>query len=686
MARRDSYLEMESQYRPCSWVMLQVLLGLVLVAPHSTGPVVTISSLLREMSDRASLARTPAIPFKQLQASSYDRAQKDPKDAKTWFANVDYGQFIRTEQHDGRTEWVAMEHMGAGAITHIWTPLLGEKDKMLVRFYFDGSDKPAIEEPFNDLMRGKGLFKPPFAYISWAEPGVNSGVGSDLYFPIPSAKGCKVTFSEVPFYYSIGYRAYPKNTSVETFTKQSVTETTGLAQKVGQDLGHTENFASRPVHDKALKIPAKADISMKLPKGPNALTRLSLRFDHTLDLQELRTTVVEMTFDGEKTVWCPIGEFFGCGVHSRPVWDRYRSVTKSGEMSCDWRMPYQRNAQLRILNLGRKPVFLRLALATEAWHWDDRSMHFHASWRYQHPLATRPMSDWNYLSATGSGVYVGDTLTVFSPAAGWYGEGDERIYVDGEKFPSHLGTGTEDYYGYAWGMAEGFSSAYIAMPNRDLKGRENWMGYTTTSRVRGLDAIPFDKSIKFDMEIWDWADCKVGYSAATFWYARPGATSNRVPSPQDAIAPLPETTGSINGAIECEDMKVLTKSDGLQVSTQSAGLTEGSWSNNTQLFLQANKPGDFVQLEFPVQKAGRYHVYLYATKSYDYGIVRFSVNGSFPKPVDFFSEKPVASGVIDLGVFDLKRPVSSLRAEVVGTNPKSRGSQFYFGLDCIVVR
>ena len=139
-------------------------------------------------------------------------------------------------------------------------------------------------------------------------------------------------------------------------------------------------------------------------------------------------------------------------------------------------------------------------------------MHFHATWRHQYPIETRQAAgtmDWNYLEATGQGVYVGDTLTVFSPSPAWYGEGDERVYIDGERMPSHMGTGTEDYYGYAWGMARHFDSPFISMPQRDGRSREDWRGYTTTSRLRLLDGIPWQRSLKFDMEIWDWAATKL---------------------------------------------------------------------------------------------------------------------------------------------------------------------------------
>ncbi len=665
--------------------MLQIALGLLVSLTVPGAPTVTVQSLLREMSDRSTFARLPVIPYKQFQASSYDRLETDPNDAKTWFANADYGQFIRTEQRDGKTEWVVMEHSGPGAITRIWTPLLADKDKMLVRFYLDGGDQPTIEEPFNELMRGKCLFKPPFAFISWPEAGVESGVGSDLYYPISFAKGCKVTFSELPFYYSIDYRAYPPRTAVQTFSKSIMAAEANLATTIGNDIQHPRLLRGTNAGAMRIQLPAGGDFHMALPKGPWEVEALDVRFDRTPDREDLRANVIEMSFDGEPTVWCPIGEFFGCGIHDRPVWDRFRQVREDGSMACVWPMPYKSSAQLGFHNYGRKPISFRMHLTSRSCAWDARSLHFHSTWRGQYPLATRPMSDWNYLEATGNGVYVGDTLTVFSPVAAWYGEGDERVYVDGEKFPSHLGTGTEDYYGYAWGMAEHYSSSFISMPLKDLKGRDNWSGYTTTSRIRGLDAIPFDKSLKFDMEIWNWADCKVGYSAATFWYARPGATSNRKPMPTEVAAPLPEWSKGFKGAVECEDMKVLSKSSGLQVSTQSGALSEGAWSNNTQLFLQATKPGDFIELQVPVTKTGRYHVRLYATKSYDYGIVRVSLSGRIVKEIDLWNAKPAASGPIGLGNLELKQGAAVLRCEVLDTNPRSTGAHFYFGLDCIVL-
>jgi hypothetical protein len=147
-------------------------------------------------------------------------------------------------------------------------------------------------------------------------------------------------------------------------------------------------------------------------------------------------------------------------------------------------------------------------------------MHFHAKWRTE-TMKTRPFRDWTYCDIKGKGVFVGDMLSIFNPKTAWWGEGDEKIYVDGEKFPSWFGTGTEDYYGYAWSDPKPFQHAYHNQTRCDGPVTK---GHTSVNRFHILDAIPFEKSFKFDMEVWHWIpDINVTYAATSYWYARPGS-------------------------------------------------------------------------------------------------------------------------------------------------------------------
>ena len=128
------------------------------------------------------------------------------------------------------------------------------------------------------------------------------------------------------------------------------------------------------------------------------------------------------------------------------------------------------------------------------------------------------------------------------------------------------------------------------------------------------------------------------------------------------------------------------KSPDLRIGTQDGGLQEGQWSGGQQRFVQATKAGDFLLLQVPVGDERPRKVTLYATKSYDYGIVRFSINGQAAgNDFDGYYARAVASGPIELGTFAPKDGKLLLRAEVVGTNPASNGARYFFGLDCIVL-
>jgi hypothetical protein len=658
-----------------------------LAASARGGQPVTLPSLVLEMVDRDGLARLPAVPFRCLQASSYDRAQTDPANLNTWFANQDYEQFIRTETNDGRKEWVIMDQRGPGCITRFWIPLHGPKKDQLIRFYFDGSATPSLTMKINELLSGRGIAKPPFAFVA-SDEKTTEGVGGNLYLPIPYASGCKITLDQVPFYYNINYRAYEPGTQVKTFTMAdyeaataAITQTAGVLKAMGSVAGPAESR-------KEAVIEPGAEATIDLPAGAHAVRTLEVQIDPRAAPQVLRSAVLVASFDGQPTVWCPLGEFFGCGARLHPVEDWDRSVAADGKLTARWVMPYQASGRVAVKNCGKTSLTVKLAATVGPWQWDDRSMHFHATWRHQYPVETKRAAgtmDWNYLETSGQGVYVGDTLTVFSQSSDWYGEGDERVYIDGEKMPSHMGTGTEDYYGYAWGMAHEFSSAFLSMPRRDSTGRGDWRGYTTTSRLRLLDGIPWRRSLKVDMEIWDWAATKLAYSAGAFWYARPGGDCNRRPMPEAAAGEIVEMPPKfkIAGAIECEQMKVVAKSPGLALETQSNIL---EWSGETQLFFRGNKVGDFVELLIPAKGTGPQKIVLYATKSRDYGVMRFSIHGQAAgKDFDAYSAESVLSGPIELGTFEPKDGHLLLRVKVVGANPSALGTKAYFGLDAVTL-
>ena len=196
------------------------LTTLSLSAAGAAEPV-SIESLLNEMVNRDSVARYPKTDFRLKQASSYDRSSKTPDDPKGWFSNFDrntsdkHQNFVRTEENDGRKEWVVMEDDGAGVITRFWVPWqnqLKPGTDIVIRFYLDGASEPTIEGNMFELFQGKGLIPFPLAHES-----LRSAVS---FFPIPYAKSCKVTMSDHPFFFQFTYREYKQEVDVKTFSME----------------------------------------------------------------------------------------------------------------------------------------------------------------------------------------------------------------------------------------------------------------------------------------------------------------------------------------------------------------------------------------------------------------------------------------------------------------------------------
>jgi hypothetical protein len=157
---------------------------------------------------------------------------------------------------------------------------------------------------------------------------------------------------------------------------------------------------------------------------------------------------------------------------------------------------------------------------------------------------------------------------------------------------------------------------------------------------------------------------------------------------QEAARELPivPPAPKIAGAIECEKLKIIAKSPDTPADPQNGALSDGEWSGGEQLFVRGNKPGDFIELAIPAGGSGKKKLTLYATKSWDYGILRFSVNGQrTEKDFDAYSQNVVLSGPIDLGTFEPKEGQFVLRVEVVGANPSSKNSRSYFGLDAVTL-
>ena len=636
---------------------------------------ITTASLIDEMTDLAGMAEFPQPAYTCKQFSSYDQKSKSPQDPTTegWFANADVGQYLRIEERAGRKEHVMMDTTGPGAIVRIWSA----NPAGTIRIYLEGAAQPALEAPMTDLLGGKfaGLPRPISGEYS---------KGWNLYFPIPYARSCKVTSDQGGFYYHVNYRTYPAGTPVETFTSGQIQTLAArierLVGRLGEPRGNPEESGGQ-VQRFQLEVEAGSRVRQEFA-GPLAFARSVVRVTAKNLETALRGVIVKVTFDGEDCIEAPLGDFFGSAPGLNIFSTLPVGMTKEGDLYCHWFMPFKESAVLELVNTTRETVALAGEIALKDYEWTERSMRFHAKWRAQWDVPTRPMIDWNYLTVRGQGVFAGVSFAIDNPVKDWWGEGDEKIYVDGEAFPSHFGTGTEDYYGYAWCWPGLFTHAYHAQPRCDGPGN---YGRTSVNRFHILDRIPFTQNLKFDMELWHWHQtCQVNLAVTAYWYARPGATDAFKPIRADdaVVRPLPPyTPPRVAGAIEGETMKIL------KVTGTASPQDWGGLSNEQQLWWQAGmKPGDTLAVAFPAPKAGKYRVFGRFLKARDYGIHQLAINGrKVVAPLDFYDAEVRPTNEQLLGEFELKSADNELAITVVGANEKAIKS-YMFGLDYLLLK
>lgn len=649
-------------------------------------------ALLQEANNLDQLSRFPDPAFSCRQFSSYDRASTSPDNQETWFANGDVNQYIRTETNGGRKEYVMMDADGPGAIVRVWSA----NPAGTIRIYLDEQAAPVIEMKMDEFLGGKALgFPAPLA--GEVSKGWNN------YFPICYAKHCKVTSDQPGFYYHVDYRTYDKTTATETLTAAGLTRTTQPAYRLAGLLGYesvrdAKGRMSAPVAARAvppefgapsggrqadarwhvLRLGANSKGTVVDLQGAREISGLAVQVAADDLQQALRHLVLWGEFDGEHTIEAPLGDFFGSAPGATPYTSLPMGISDSGVLWSRWRMPFQHRGRLIIANRGSQPVSISFRVLDEGRAWTNDSMYFHANWKSEHGFATRPMRDWNYVTVKGKGVFVGAAFAIANPVRQWWGEGDEKIYVDGEKFPSFFGTGTEDYYGYAWCWPVPFNHPFHNETRCDGPGN---YGHTAVNRWHILDKIPFQHDFRFDMEIWHWSEtARPDFSVVAYWYGAPGAKPDNHPIADDELVLnlLPAyVSPRVAGAIEAESLRVIEKN-----ATVEPQDLEGC-SGEQQLWWHGPAVGDKLVLELPPQPAGRYQVYLRCVKAPDYGIHRFSINGTaLGGPVDLFNHEIKASDELNLGVAELGADAAKFSVECTGANAKARKGNMC-GLDYI---
>ncbi len=326
-----------------------------------------------------------------------------------------------------------------------------------------------------------------------------------------------------------------------------------------------------------------------------------------------------------------MGDFFAVG-HGMERGVRSLMVRDSSEgraRNCYWPMPFRKACKVTVTNEGRRRA------SNLYYHVDwqkvpslpKSTLYFHARYRQALP-APADGAPYEFLNVKGRGHYVGTVLSVVQAEAGWFGEGDDHFWVDGEARPSIEGTGTEDYFNDAWGLhvVDGPNYGVTVADGTDLGSR------MTAYRWHLFDPIPFTRSLKFDIEHKGWtynADGSVKsafgertdlMSSVAFWYQE-GVAHDQPPVPYGP-ARLPQGNAI---QIEVENSLPQARAEGGKTSV----VRDLFWSKDVILF-EAEGKGSKLELPFDVPEDGDYEVYTELAQASDYGIYSILLDGKAP--------------------------------------------------------
>lgn len=460
-------------------------------------------------------------------------------------------------------------------------------------------------------------------------------------------------------------------------------------------------------------------------EGPGEIRHIWFTLSSRSNFRYPRELVLRIYWDGADvpSVETPIGDFFAAGhgmkanVSSLPI-----EVTSYGRaLNSYWKMPFRKKAKLTVTNDAEK------GNATCYFYIDwqkldalpDDSLYFHA--RYNQEWPVKPFTPYTVLEVEGDGQYVGTVMSLHSSVSSWFGESDDRYYIDGEEEPSLVGTGMEDYFTDAWNLRL-FSNMNAGVTIRE---QHNEDARHTLYRWHIQDPVTFKKSLKVDIERRSFVrvkNPKTGKtkggdfkyradfcSSVAFWYQRTVATPmNPFPTLKERLLPEIWVVPRDMAEPEVEKGKSpLKTSPGLKPVSKTNKM---GWVNfKRRIFYMYNdKVGSWLEIPFSVKEKGRYSISVFQILFKEYGIWKMTLIGpGFEEVLDpnldfwnpYMTRKEYTpenriygtNHEKKVGIYNLKPGEYIFRFECVGSHPLSYDDRtgkngYSIGMDGISLR
>ena len=546
--------------------------------------------------------------------------------------NQDAGNFLRVEPNGDQ---VLTDTDGPGVIYRLWsTGVVGMQmsRNCRLRFYFDHEATARLDLSMSELFGDKGSqwpFVPPLSVTFQSGRGGGEGPCNLCYVPIPFAKHLKIVGRNVMFYH-VDYHKLPPGTPLESFSlelarknRKAIDEAAAQWKQVGRRPGGAGGQKFQQLVDLTLAPGQSRQIRCQ---GEGMLGTLAVKLAQPT-AKLLRTVALEIAFEDEKNICvrAPLGDFFGSGCGDRRFKSLPCGMTEGGYYSY-WPMPFRKAAVVTLRNDGPQPVKVEsLRIGTLLGPQPAEAGYFHA--RYVEDLDVPIGEDYHILRVSGRGKFVGTNVSMQNArgATGiFFLEGDEKIYVDGEKWPSRwLGTGAEDYFNgaYFWNAP---NKAAMARPCGGLTFLDWGIGRVCAYRWHVLDFISFQKSIRVDLEHGGVSECPTRYASVAYYYLDKPASQPPLPDlarrlPRTPLPPAPKY-------LCCEPTGAPTLR-GKPLIARAFSKLDAEFDSTDKVFCGRGRAGDQVELSLNVPGKDEFKPVLFLSGGPGYAAVAVSVDG-----------------------------------------------------------
>lgn len=298
----------------------------------------------------------------------------------------------------------------------------------------------------------------------------------------------------------------------------------GVAKDVARDLG--QGWKVNPL----IIIKPGETVSIADIKGPGAIQQMWMTTTGTW-----RDMIIRMYWDDMEypSVECPLGDFFACGWGEyAPVSSLAVCVNPGNAFNCYWEMPFKERAHITIESRDDKEIYLFYQINYALTEVPDDIGYFHAQFRRTNPL---PFKEVYTIvdDIRGKGQYVGTYMAWGVNNSGWWGEGEIKFYLDGDRdFPTICGTGTEDYFCGSFNFENKKTNQYevyttpyaglsqVIKPDGLYKSQMRFGMY----RWHITDPIRFDTDLKVTIQALGWRKGRKfmplqdDIASVAFWY------------------------------------------------------------------------------------------------------------------------------------------------------------------------